>query len=60
MTLRIKIVILIIGLLFTLFWLYLMIVSKEKYEEQIADIDSDEYFYQDCFKSVFVQLRNLI
>ena len=53
MTLRIKIVILIIGLLFTLFWLYLMIVSKEKYEEQIADIDSDEYFLPGLFQIGF-------
>lgn len=57
MTLRIKIVILIIGLLFTLFWLYLMIVSKEKYEEQIADIDSDEYFLPGLFQIGFCAIE---
>ncbi len=53
MTIRIKIAILIAGLLFTLFWLYLMIVSKGRYEEQIADIDSEEYFLPGLFQIGF-------
>ena len=53
MTVRLKTAILIIGILFTLFWFYLMIISRGKYNEQIADIDSEEYFLPGLFQIGF-------
>ena len=55
----IKIVILIFGVLLTVLWLILMFSSNGKYDEQIEEIDPDEYFLPELFQIGYAVIDKL-
>lgn len=55
----IKIVILIFGVLLTVLWLILMFSSNGMYDEQIEEIDPDEYFLPELFQIGYAVIDKL-
>lgn len=59
MSLGLKIVCLVFGVLFSLLWLYLMKSSNGLYDEQIESIDKEEYFLPDIFQIGYCAIEKL-
>lgn len=59
MSLGVKVVVLVMGVILSLIWLYLMKSSNGVYEEQISEIDSEEYFLPTLFQIGFCVIEKL-